>query len=216
MSLKTQPPFPKALIGIWTFTFMSLVLNSSLIQAATVPAGTTQSIDASTPLENWQLEANAVLTGSGAATLGITSSAGGVIDLTNSSVTSAGEGGFAQGIFLTNANAILSKSTVTSVSGIGISAVRGVSSVGGSTVTLRNQAVVRGLLGGIAGNRFSELNVQNSTVEGTGANSFGIRLLEGSLFASGSTITGGLNGLTVGCFRRFGQRHVAKQRVVDR
>jgi hypothetical protein len=40
--------------------------------------------------------------------------------------------------------------------------------------------------------------VQNSTVEGTGANSFGIRLLEGTLSASGSTITGGLNGLTIG------------------
>jgi outer membrane autotransporter protein len=198
MSSKTQLPFSKASIGIWTFSFMSLVVNASLIQAATVPAGTTQSIDSNTPLENWQLEANAVLTGSGAATLGITSSAGGVIDLTNSSVTSAGEGGFAQGIFLTNANAILSNSTVTSVSGIGISAVRGVSSIGGSTVSLRNQAVVRGLQGGIAGNRFSDINVQNSTVEGTGANSFGIRLLEGSLSASGSTITGGLNGLTVG------------------
>lgn len=198
MSSKPHFPIPKASIGIWTFSFMSLVLNSSLLQAATVPAGTTQSIDSNTPLENWQLEANAALIGSGAATLGITSSAGGVIDLTNSSVTSAGEGGFDQGIFLTNANAILSNSTVTSVSGIGISAVRGVSSIGGSTVTLRNQAVVRGLQGGIAGNRFSELNVQNSTVEGTGANSFGIRLLEGSLSASGSTITGGLNGLTVG------------------
>jgi outer membrane autotransporter protein len=198
MSSKTQLPFPKTSIGIWTFSFMSLVLNSSLIQAATVPAGTTQSIDSTTPLENWQLEANAVLTGSGAATLGITSSAGGVIDLTNSTVTSAGEGGFAQGIFLTNASAMLSHSTVTSVSGIGISAVRNVSSIGGSQVTLRNNSVVRGLQGGIAGNRFSEINVQNSTVEGTGANSFGIRLLEGSLSASGSTITGGLNGLIVG------------------
>lgn len=198
MSLKTQLPFPKASIGIWTFSFMSLVLNSSLIQAATVPAGTSQSIDSNTPLETWLLQANAVLIGSGAATLGITSTTGGAIDLTNSTVTSAGEGGFQQGIFLTNASATLSNSTVTSVSGIGISAVRNVSSIGGSQVTLRNNSVVRGLQGGIAGNRFSEINVQNSTVEGTGANSFGIRLLEGSLSASGSTITGGLNGLTVG------------------
>lgn len=195
---KTQLPFSKQSIGLWTFSFVSLVLNSSLVQAATVPTGTSQSIDSSTPLENWQLEANATLIGSGAATLGITSSAGGTINLTNSSTTSAGEGGFAQGIFLTNANATLSNSTVTSVSGIGMSAVRGVSSVGGSTVTLRDQSVVRGLQGGIAGNRFSEINVQNSTVEGTGANSFGIRLLEGALSASGSTITGGRNGLTVG------------------
>ncbi|MFS2096712.1 autotransporter outer membrane beta-barrel domain-containing protein [Pseudomonas sp. Pseusp11] len=177
---------------------MPLLLNSSLAQAATVPAGTSQSIDSSTPLDNWQLETNAILSGSGTTTLGITSSAGGLIDLTNSTVTSAGEGGFSQGIFLTNATATLNGSTVTSVSGIGISAVRGVSSIGGSQVTLRNNSVVRGLLGGIAGNRFSELNIQNSTVEGTGANSFGIRLLEGSLSASGSTITGGLNGLTVG------------------
>lgn len=198
MSLRPILPYRKTSLSIWLLSLTPLLLNSSLIQAGTVPAGTSQSIDSSTALDNWQLETNATLTGSGASTLGITSSAGGVIDLTNSTVTSAGEGGFAQGIFLTNASATLSGSTVTSVSGIGISAVRGVSSTGGSQVTLRNNSVVRGLQGGIAGNRFSVLNLQNSTVEGTGANSFGIRLLEGSLSASGSTITGGLNGLTVG------------------
>lgn len=198
MSSRPVFPFHKTSISIWVLSFLPLLLNSSLAQAATVPAGTSQPIDSSTPLQNWQLETNATLTGSGAITLGITSSAGGLIDLTNSTVTSAGEGGFQQGIFLTNATATLSNSTVTSVSGIGISAVRGVSSIGGSNVNLSNNSVVRGLQGGIAGNRFSALNIQNSTVEGTGASSFGIRLLEGSLSASGSTITGGLNGLTVG------------------
>ena len=198
MSSKTQLPFPQTSNGIWTLSFMSLMLTSSLIQAATVPTGTSQSIDANTPVETWQLQTNAALIGSGATTLGITSAAGGTIDLSNSSTTTNGAGGFVHGIALTNASAALSNSTVTSATGMGISAVRGVSSVGGSKVTLRDRSVVQGLQGGIAGNRFSDINVQNSTVEGTGANSFGVRLLEGSLVASGSTITGGLNGVTVG------------------
>ncbi|OOG10681.1 autotransporter outer membrane beta-barrel domain-containing protein [Pseudomonas sp. C9] len=198
MSSKPLSLFTKTSTGIWIFTFASALVNASLAHAGTVPTGTSQSIDASTPLDNWQLQTNSTLIGTAATTRGITSSAGGVVNLTNSTVTSAGEGGFAQGIVLTNASTTLNNSTVTSVSGIGISAVRGVASVGGSTVTLNNQAVVRGLQGGIAGNRFSQINLQNSTVQGTGANSFGIRLLEGSLSASGSTITGGLNGLTVG------------------
>jgi outer membrane autotransporter protein len=174
------------------------MLNSSLIQAGTVLTGTTQPIDATTPVETWQLQTNAALIGSGATTLGITSAAGGTVNLSNSSTTTDGTGGFVHGITLTNASATLSNSTVTSATGMGISAVRGVASVGGSKVTLRDRSVVRGFQGGIAGNRFSDINIQNSTVEGTGANSFGVRVLEGSLVASGSTITGGLNGVTVG------------------
>jgi outer membrane autotransporter protein len=174
------------------------MLNSSLIQAGTVLTGTTQPIDATTPVETWQLQTNAALIGSGAATLGITSAAGGTVNLSNSSTTTDGTGGFVHGITLTNASATLSNSTVTSATGMGISAVRGVASVGGSKVTLRDRSVVRGFQGGIAGNRFSDINIQNSTVEGIGANSFGVRVLEGSLVASGSTITGGLNGVTVG------------------
>jgi outer membrane autotransporter protein len=174
------------------------MLNSSLIQAGTVLTGTTQPIDATTPVESWQLQTNAALIGSGAATLGITSAAGGTVNLSNSSTTTDGTGGFVHGITLTNASATLTNSTVTSATGMGISAVRGVASVGGSKVALRDRSVVRGFQGGIAGNRFSDINVQNSTVEGTGANSFGVRILEGSLVTSGSTITGGLNGVTVG------------------
>ena len=198
MSPKPFFAFPKSPISVCLWSLAPLLIHSSLTQAATVPAGTTQTINAGTALDNWQLQTNAILNGSGATTLSITGSAGSLVDLSNSTITSAGEGGIEQGIFLTNATATLNNSTVTSVNGIGISAVRNVVSVGGSSVNLSNNSVVRGLQGGIAGNRFSNLNLQNSTVEGTGATSFGIRLLEGSLTATGSTIRGGLNALSVG------------------
>lgn len=191
---KSQFPFLKTSISFWVATLMPFLMSSSMTQAATVPAGTTQAIDATTPLQTWQLQTNATLNATNATTLEMTSAAGGVFNLTGSNVSAA----TGSGIFLTNASANLDNSTVTSASGIGISAVRNVASVGGSNVTLRNGSVVRGLLGGIAGNRFSVLNLQNSTVEGSGATSFGIRMLEGSLSATGSTITGGLNGVTVG------------------
>jgi len=199
-----MPPNPLSVysrtpINLWLLSLLPvLLMNSSLTLAGTVPSGTTLPIDSNTPQDFWLLQPNSTLSGSGASTFGIGSSAGGLVELSNSTVTSSGEGGIPQGIVLTNATATLNNSTVTSVNGIGISAVRGISSIGGSTVNLSNNSVVKGLQGGIAGNRFSVLSLQNSTVEGTGANSFGIRLLEGSVQASGSTITGGLNGLTVG------------------
>lgn len=182
-------------VSICLLSCIPFLLNPTFSHAATIPSGTTQTIDASTPLDSWQLQTNASLIGTDAKTLDITSSAGGIIDLSNSTVTSASA---AQGIALTNASATLKGSTVTSAGGIGILATRNVSSAGGSMVNVHEGSVVQGLTGGIAGNRFSEINVQNSTVQGSGASSFGIRLLEGSLSASASTITGGLNGLTVG------------------
>lgn len=199
MSPEPVSNFSRTQVSVWVLSIIPALLNSSMIEAATVPANTTQTIDASSPLDVWQLQTNATLTGSGANTLGLSSTTGGLINLSNSTVASAGAGGLPNGISLSNATATLNNSNVTSLNGIGISAVRSISSVGGSTVNLSNNTTVKGLQGGIAGNRFSELNVQGSTVEGTGANSFGIRLLEGSLSATaGSSITGGLNGLTVG------------------
>ena len=198
MSPKPVLTFSKTTLSVWMLSFMPGLLNISAVQAATIPVGTTQNIDSSTPLDTWQVLNNATLIGSSATTLGIASTTGGLIDLRNSTTNSTGAGGLQNGIALTNATATLNNSTVTSINGVGISAVRNITSVGGSRVNLSNNSVVSGLQGGIAGNRFSELNVQNSIVEGTGANSFGIRLLEGSLSATGSTVTGGLNGVTVG------------------
>lgn len=194
MSPILHNPFQKTSIGLAIVTLLPLFLSSPLAYADVVPAGTTRAIDGNTSEQTWQLEPNAVLNASNAKTLQITSSAGGMINLTGSTVRAA----TGSGIFLTNASATLDSSTVTSATGIGISAVRSPASVGGSSVTLRNGSVVRGLTGGIAGNRFSTISLQNSTATGTGANSFGIRMLEGSLSATGSTITGGLNGVTVG------------------
>ncbi|WP_439125686.1 MAG: autotransporter outer membrane beta-barrel domain-containing protein [Pseudomonas rhizophila] len=198
MSFKSVFSYRKTATSVSALLFMPLLINPSLAQAGTVPAGQSQAIDVNTPEETWVVETGATLTGSGASTLGITGVAGATVNLTNSTVTPDGVNGLTQGIALTNASATLNNSTVTSAQGIGILAARNINSAGGSQVTLGNNSVVRGLVGGLAGNRFSDLTVQDSTVEGTGANSFGIRLHEGALSASGSTITGGLNGLIVG------------------
>lgn len=195
MSSISDSAFPRNTLHFCLLTCIPILFDSGLSHAATVPAGTTQNIDATTPLDTWQLETNASLIGLGAETLAITGTVGSTVNLTGSTVTSASA---SQGMFLTNASAILSRTTVTSAGGIGMSAVRGVASVGGSTVTLRDQSVVQGLQGGIAGNRFSNIDIQNSTVQGTGGSSFGIRLLEGTLSATSSTLTGGRNGLIVG------------------
>ncbi|WP_126363075.1 autotransporter outer membrane beta-barrel domain-containing protein [Pseudomonas fluorescens] len=194
MSSKSDSAVSRVSLPFFLMSCVPGLLGSGLSYAATVPAGATTSIDATTPLETWQLQPDASLIGVGANTLAIAATVGSTVNLTDSTVTSA----TSQAMFLTNATAVLSGSTVTSAGGTAISAVRGVASVGGSAVTLRNRSVVQGLLGGIAGNRFSKIDIQDSTVQGTGATSFGIRLLEGTLSASSSTITGGDNGLAVG------------------
>lgn len=199
MSSRPVFSYRKTTLSLSVMLFMPLLINPSQAQAAgVVLPGQNQTIDVNTPIDTWTIGPGATLTGTGASTLGITSGVGGAVNLTNSAVNATGTGPFSRGIALSNASATLDNSTVTSTDGIGIQGARDVNTVGGSTVTLRNNSTVRGLTGGIAGNRFSNLTVQNSTVEGTGANSFGIRLLEGTLSASGSTITGGLNGLTIG------------------
>ncbi|WPX17093.1 autotransporter outer membrane beta-barrel domain-containing protein [Pseudomonas sp. 10S4] len=159
-----------------------------------MPPNTSQTIDGSTAVETWQLQNNASLTGTNAQTLNIAAAAGSTVNLTSSTVNSAS----GQGISLSSATALLNNTTVISNVGIGISGLRNVQSPGGSRISLSNNSTARGLLGGIAGNRFSDISVQNSTVQGTGATSFGVRLLEGSLTASGSIITGGQNGIIVG------------------
>ncbi|MEO6676999.1 MAG: autotransporter outer membrane beta-barrel domain-containing protein, partial [Pseudomonas sp.] len=173
---------------------IAVILGSSFAQAANLPPNSSQTIDGSTPLETWQLQNNASLTGTNAQTLNIAAAAGSTVNLTNSTVTSAS----GQGITLASAMALLNNTTVISDTGIGIFGARNVQSPGGARISLTNNSMARGLLGGIAGNRFSDISVQNSTVQGTGATSFGVRLLEGSLTASGSSIIGGQNGIIVG------------------
>jgi outer membrane autotransporter protein len=194
MSPKLNTPFQKTSISLGILSLLPLLMNSPLTQAGTVPAGTMLAIDGTTPVQIWQLQDNAILNATNATTLEMNSNPGGLINLTGSNVNAAA----VSGISLVNASATLDNSTVNNATGIGISAVRNNNSVGGSSVTLRNGSGVQGLTGGIAGNRFSVISLQNSTAEGTGANSFGIRMLEGSLSATGSTISGGLNGVTVG------------------
>ncbi|MEB0045271.1 MULTISPECIES: autotransporter outer membrane beta-barrel domain-containing protein [unclassified Pseudomonas] len=171
-----------------------VLFTASIVQAANLPPNTSQTIDASTPVETWQLQNNALLTGTNAQTLQITAAAGSTVNLTGSAVNSAS----GQGITLSSATALLNNTTVISNAGIGIAGLRNVQSPGGSRISLSNNSMARGLLGGVAGNRFSDISIQNSTVQGTGATSFGVRLLEGSLTASGSSIIGGQNGIIVG------------------
>jgi hypothetical protein len=114
-----------------------------MTQAAIVSPGGSQTLDNTSAQDFWQLGDNATLTGTGAFTFGLTSSAGGVINLTNSTATSSGEGGLTRGIVLTNASATLNNSTVISTNDIGISAVRNVAVPSGSTVTLNNGSIVR-------------------------------------------------------------------------
>ncbi|UZE20311.1 autotransporter outer membrane beta-barrel domain-containing protein [Pseudomonas sp. B21-054] len=162
-------------------------------------------------METWSLSQNATLNVNGAQTLDIIASQstlnasgatterilarqGSTIDLSNTTVV--GGNAFA-GLELANSVANINGSTITG-NQLGLTALHAVGTTTGSTVTATD-STIRGVTGGARATAFSTLDFSSTTVEGTGATSFGISMLSSSVSASnGSRIIGGQNGVIMG------------------
>jgi outer membrane autotransporter protein len=206
-----------------SFAVLFLVLPQA--QARFLNPGETESISPSPTVESWQISPNATLTVNGAQTLDITieggtlnvnggqtrqieAANGGTVNLDGATVT--GTEGFTT-LTLANSNANISNSTVSGLQ-FGLQAVRFTSTETGSLVTLLD-STVQGTSGGAVVTAFSTLNLSNTTIEGTGASSFGLGLLGGQANASaGSKIIGGLNGVT---FQPDGDNEQVSKLVLD-
>ncbi|QKS81583.1 autotransporter outer membrane beta-barrel domain-containing protein [Pseudomonas bijieensis] len=165
-------------------------------------------------VESWRITPGATLNVNGADTLGITAqrgtlnvntgttqqiaaTAGSTVNLTDATVT--GASGFVT-VSLVNSNANISGSTISGLD-YGLQAVRNTSTTTGSSATLSG-STVRGDLGGAFVTSYSTLDLNNSTLEGTGSSSFGLQLAGGQATLSNeSQIIGGLNGVTFGLDR---------------
>ncbi|MFP0198764.1 autotransporter outer membrane beta-barrel domain-containing protein [Pseudomonas sp. PHC1] len=208
------------------FPYLALFLLSlPHAQARALNPGELETILPSSAVESWHLANGSILTSNGASTLEITMQGGtlnanggqtqqidavdgGSVNLDNVTVT--GVGGFVT-LSLANSSAVISGSTISGRL-IGLQAVRDVDTQTGSIVDMRD-STASGTTGGAFVTSYSVLNLTNSTLEGTGASSFGLTLAGGSAnLSAGSKIIGGLNGVA---YQRDGTDEQLSRLVLD-
>ncbi len=167
-------------------------------------------IDASAPVESWALDRDAMLTINGGEALDIQASqstlnvlggttqhiyaeSGSSVRLDNATVNNTvGDAG----LELVESTATITNSTISSIN-TGLLVAHFEGSTTGSTATV-SQSHISGQQTGAWVNAFSHLGLSNSTIEGTGAISNGLKLRSGSASASDrSQIIGGQNGVTI-------------------
>ncbi|MCU1750309.1 autotransporter outer membrane beta-barrel domain-containing protein [Pseudomonas sp. 6D_7.1_Bac1] len=192
-------------------SLLLLMFIGNFAQAATLPVGGSQTIDNTYPtIESWFLNPGSTLISNGAHTLDISANTGTLVanggstqqlsgrigstfTLTGVTVGNAGPGA---ALLLSNSTASVNASQLTS-NDIGLQLIRSNATQTGSTASLTNSSVMA-LNGGAFLTGFSQLNLTNSSVQASDAASYGIRLTNAGLNATGSTIIGGHNGVQVG------------------
>jgi len=124
----------------------------------------------------------------------IQASDGSRISLNGTTVEARPGNGFA--MHLTGSNANIHNSSISNQRGTGLSAGRNFLTSNGSTVNTFGSTISGTTIGAIA-STFSTLNFTNSRVVATDDAGFGVFLVGGDAFATGSQIEGGENGVRV-------------------
>lgn len=193
-----------------TITFLMFAAVQTAAQAGQL-TGESKTIDASELNNDWQLDQKSDLTLNGAraqhilvndsalivnagsrvddirATQGSTVSLDGATVESNHPLFGA--------VRLDDSSAVISNSTITSNATVGLQAFEYLGSAQGGIAHVFN-STIRGALGGAMAFGNSELNFnQNTLVEGTGADSFGVWVEGATVTASQSNIIGGKNGV---------------------
>lgn len=157
---------------------------------ARVVNGTELDIDALTALDNYQLINGATLNGIGALTEDITVT-GSTLNLTGGQV----QGTLANGVSLQAGTATIVGTRISS-DRVGLVLSHDSAGLVGATASVTG-ATVTGVQYGATVNGLSVLTLVGSSLEGTGSNAAGLRLLDGTVKASDSTITGAKNGIRI-------------------
>ncbi|WP_339504157.1 autotransporter outer membrane beta-barrel domain-containing protein [Pseudomonas sp. RL_105y_Pfl2_101] len=191
------------------FLVLSMLVSTS-VQADLVENGEVRDISPGTPSDRYSVITGSTLNVNGANIMDVISNSstinvrpgsttqqiwasnGSRVELDGATVTATGAGLIA-GVQLEASEATINNSTVTNDHGIGLHLLQ---SLGvGSSATVTAGSVIKGLEGGAFASALSTLDVSNSHIEGTGADSYGVRLFSADAKFTGSTIIGGLNGL---------------------
>ncbi|KZN20384.1 autotransporter outer membrane beta-barrel domain-containing protein [Pseudomonas fluorescens] len=116
------------------------------------------------------------------------------LNLSRATVNSATGRGAMQ---LIDSSATIDNSSITSTNSFGLLLGRNVNTPASSSATVKGRSTITGLVGGANAVGFAVLNVEDSIIQGTGANSYGVQLGGATLSATGSTITGAQDGLQI-------------------
>ncbi|WP_434771076.1 autotransporter outer membrane beta-barrel domain-containing protein [Pseudomonas entomophila] len=178
-----------------TFTSLTRVLRASMLMVCTTPVWALTPVDReetigpTDPPDSYEVNAGGRLNATGASTLGISINPGGELNMQGSTV----DGGRAEGVATTASTAFIAGSSVRSNT-TGLRLLR--RDAAGSTVTV-NGSQITGGAGGASLSAHSTLNLQNSTLVGTGTSAAALLFGSSTLNAQGSTITGASDGLQV-------------------
>ncbi|WP_053145941.1 autotransporter outer membrane beta-barrel domain-containing protein [Pseudomonas sp. P97.38] len=178
-------------ISLKWVALLPLLMGSTPLLARIID-NDTLAIDGSVVTDNYLLRNNASLTANGATTNQIRAERGSSLTL-NGSVVTSGTSSIA--IDLLDSNATIQGSNV-SATGTGLSLGNMAGSSQGSAATVTGSTISGGNVGALVGG-LSQLDLDQTVLTGTNANSFGLQLANGRVSATASTIRGGLNGIVM-------------------
>lgn len=149
-------------------------------------------IDASTPLNTYELSASAILNANGASTSQISAADTSTVNLNGASVAAIG---LASGVTLINSSANISNNTQINSNSTGLSMGQDTSGTNVGSQARVSDSQISGAVRGALISALSTLNIERTTLAGTNATGIGASVFGGKLSATDSTIVGGLNGI---------------------
>ncbi|WP_223463087.1 autotransporter outer membrane beta-barrel domain-containing protein [Pseudomonas sp. A-R-26] len=168
-----------------------LLISPCALALSTIENGASMTIDATTTQDSWLVRGGSSLTANGAATNQIRVETGSKLSLNGTAATALGT---SNGIELSNSEASITNSRVVS-DRTGLRLIG--TANGGSTARVSASQITGGQFGASLSAQ-SELTLESgTTVTARNADGIGIQSFGGKVQATGSTIVGGLNGVSL-------------------
>ncbi|MHC8339159.1 autotransporter outer membrane beta-barrel domain-containing protein [Pseudomonas sp. HLT2-19-2] len=193
------------------YLLAAIALGAPTVYARTLNPGESETVINPPVPEAWSVSQGGTLTINNANALSITSQNaivhfnggqserieardGSGLSLTGATVNSStGRGA----ISLSDSSATINNGTITSTNSFGLILGRNINTPASSSATVTGNSVITGATGGANAVGFAVLNLADSEVRGTNTTSYGVQLGGATLSASGSTISGGQDGLQI-------------------
>ncbi|WP_214511991.1 autotransporter outer membrane beta-barrel domain-containing protein [Pseudomonas brassicacearum] len=166
-----------------------LLLSPSLLAATLVDNGDTLDINAGTVSDTYLVRNGSTLNATDAVTQSLIIQSGSTLTIDGGTISGAD----GDGITVTNSTGTINGATISG-DFLGLSVNRFVGTTTGSRVGVTNSRIT-GVDAGAEITGASTLELTNTIVTGTGAGSTGLSIRDGSVTATGSTITGTVEGI---------------------
>lgn len=173
--------------------FISFALHSHSAIALQVVDGVTHDIDSTTPADEYDVKNGGTLNAQNANTNSINAQVGSV-NISGGTVVDSGSGASNGAINLTASSLNMTGTQVTSTTGRGLVLA---TDAGLGSQALVTDSIITGSTYGASVTRESTLNLVNTTLTATGADSEGLRSFSGTVSVQGGSITGAGKGVVI-------------------